>query len=158
MIYKDNYSARDKEHMPADRPGDCLNCKHDYWHHKGWQCFDKTKLDPWPIRKYNTTAPEYAFSNLPKDKRFETQEMRDSISGPQTVHTYAGWNMQPTSPITLEDIAKALGLPSQQTAINVVKKTQSATKDISDWRTWRHDEPGCCACGIRKIDCTYHRP
>jgi hypothetical protein len=28
---------------------------------------------------------------------------------------------------------------------------------VADWRAWAHNCPGDCACGIRRVDCTYHK-
>lgn len=29
--------------------------------------------------------------------------------------------------------------------------------DLSDWRTWAHNRPGDCPCGIARTVCDYHR-
>lgn len=34
---------------------------------------------------------------------------------------------------------------------------QSKILDLSDWRTWRSQAPGQCACGMTKSLCTYHK-
>lgn len=36
-------------------------------------------------------------------------------------------------------------------------KPPPKTLDLSDWRTWRNDAPGHCACGIVRAQCEYHR-
>lgn len=34
---------------------------------------------------------------------------------------------------------------------------KSKMLDLSDWRTWRSQAPGQCACGMTKSLCTYHK-
>jgi len=40
----------------------------------------------------------------------------------------------------------------QESAVQVVVKA-----DLSDWRTWAHNRPGDCPCGIARTMCDYHR-
>lgn len=35
--------------------------------------------------------------------------------------------------------------------------TTNKMLDLSDWRTWRSQAPGQCACGMTKSLCTYHK-
>jgi hypothetical protein len=38
-----------------------------------------------------------------------------------------------------------------------IARTEPKEVDVSDWKTWRHNVPGECVCGIPKERCTYHR-
>lgn len=132
MIYGDHNAKDDCEDSPGCRPGDiCINCNNSWIFHTGWKCRHSTSIST-------------AFSKLPPNERYLTPSMKASLLYPNfgTI----------SAPMLSMDY---LGMPR----INPPAKV-SPTKpitDISDWRAWAHNQPGDCACGINRSQCTYHK-
>ena len=34
---------------------------------------------------------------------------------------------------------------------------EAKKEDMPDWKRWRNDQPGCCPCGISRLDCWIHK-
>lgn len=71
------------------------------------------------------------FSSLEITKRYLTQKMINSLLVPM-------------------DAVKELNKNTSNKSIN-------SEVDVSDWRSWAHNIPGECACGIKRHMCTYHK-
>lgn len=66
MIYSDKLAHGDREYMPERRDDDvCLNCKNDYYDHKGWNCNSKSSVGE--------------FGKISDGMRYLTQSMKDSL-------------------------------------------------------------------------------
>lgn len=76
------------------------------------------------------------FSSTPSDSRYLTRSMRDSLA---SVSVHVG-SIRPK------------GAP-----IRTATPMEKPKADLSDWRTWAHNQPGECPCGIHRQQCTYHR-
>lgn len=68
------------------------------------------------------------YSDLTEVQRYCTQSMLDSVKAERLPNKYLSGN----SSVVMQ-------------------------KDMSDWRSWRHDRKGDCCCGIPRERCDYHR-
>jgi hypothetical protein len=80
------------------------------------------------------------FLSIPFEKRFITARMARSINDDLTKYKY-GHNY-------INNVTK--------TTI-VIDDVKERSVDLSDWRTWAHNRPGECKCGVPKNVCDYHR-
>lgn len=153
MIYKDVYSQYDAEFLPYNRNEDCLNCGQEYTDHDGWRC-------------YNTPAVTDGFGNisgnfsdyLPTDK-YLTQSMKDSIMVNNTnnwlnYHKNLGALSAHLSPFFVK--TPTIGAGASPIYMNEPAH-QTAKPTIDQWQAWAHNQPGDCACGIKREACDYHR-
>jgi hypothetical protein len=53
--------------------------------------------------------------------------------------------------LTVDMVGCSLSKPA--TTVSFPKKTI----DVSNWEEWAHKVEGECACGIKRIDCAYHK-
>lgn len=129
MIYKDSECQKDTDPMPAERDGEgCENCGTSYWEHDGWRC-------------PNSSHRSNHFSNLPSDHRYLTASMQASIVHP----THKAWS---------DALRDAFNEAKQELES---KPEEPKPVDLTDWRTWAHNKPGDCPCGIAKANCEFHR-
>ncbi len=148
MIYKDIFAHRDMLNIPMRRLDDtCINCRKYHFEHDGWRC-------------PSAHAAGKQFSNLCPEDSYMTISMLESLG-------YVV-NMRLTHPIS--DHLGKLDLLFGAFRIQLNDKKISATEpkvvkagepvkevDLTDWRSWAHNKPNDCPCGIKKIDCEFHR-
>jgi alpha-L-arabinofuranosidase len=129
MIYKDADSKCDTEDEPCDREEICLNCN-EYWtDHYGWKCSRVFAS----FDSYGNTISN--FHEYLSTEKYLTQSMKDSILS-KSDYLISHYKF-------LSNLADK---PAHQTA----KPT------IDQWQAWAHNQPGDCACGIKREACDYH--
>jgi len=128
MIYKDSKASGDTEDKPADRHENCLNCNFTWSAHNGWACPSKNMI------YYNKK-----FRDIPGGFYYMTRSMSDSLNA-------GSWNItfpwHKTIPDTIPD---------------TIPSGVAETKDLPEWKIYRNDRHGECACGIVRSTCDYHR-
>lgn len=137
MIYKDFHAIGDSESTPYDRGELCLNCNEYWFDHDGWKCSNvKPILDG---MRYTITD----FSQYLSTDRYLTQSMKDSIMSKSEYLTSHYKFLLSSLDHQFDELSK----PTHQTT----KPT------IDQWQAWAHNQPGDCACGIKKDSCDYHK-
>ena len=162
----------DTEDAPCERPGDppCLNCGKEWGYHNNWAC---------PASGYPDT---YHKSQIPADRRFLTKDMQvasppprqfqkgDKVRRTRLSHNDLGMykgHVYILHSVRANDceVEGILGtyfnlnhFELVSSAAPKVDTSPATATDLSDWRAWRGTPPpGCCACGIQKNMCAYHK-
>lgn len=144
MIYKDFHAIGDSESTPYDRGELCLNCNEYWFDHDGWKCSNvKPILDG---MRYTITD----FSQYLSTDRYLTQSMKDSIvSNASNFASLSSLLRSWKDPIGISSII--------MDELHVEPTHQTTKPTIDQWQAWAHNQPGDCACGIKKDSCDYHK-
>lgn len=133
MIYKDFVSFYDSHHTPYNRRANCLNCGNGYNYHIGWAC----------EVHFDATTRTDCFSIYRQDNQYLTQSMKDSIVS--NANNFAALSRSWKDPHIFMD------------ELHVEPVHQTVKPTIDQWQAWAHNQPGDCACGIKKDSCDYHK-
>jgi len=131
MIYKDAKASNDRSYCPADRGNEpCINCRNLWEDHHDWSCVSN-------YRGLN-------FDDVPEGYRFLTQSMEDSL-------------INPIIQDRMDKALEALEVLDAKVKRIAFPMNKAESKEITEWRISRNDQPGECACGIVRSMCDYHK-
>ena len=131
MIYKDAKASNDGIYYPADRGNEpCINCGNLWGNHHGWGC--------------TRVHMGKNFVNVPEGYRFLTQPMGDSL-------------INPIIQDRMDKALEALEVLDAKVKRIAFPMNKAESKEITEWRISRNDQPGECACGIVRSMCDYHK-
>ena len=97
---------------------------------EGWEYHHGWACDRW----YDIVDNEVDFNKVRAECRYLTQSMKDSIIA-----------------LVPEKVISVINHATEMVKEDILQKR------FDDWRSWAHNRPGECACGIARVQCIYHR-
>ena len=130
-----------------------MNCHEYYDDHEGWKC-SRVASRTDGFGNIVTNFSDY----LPSEK-YLTQSMKDSIMVSNTNNWLNYYKKLGALSAHLSPFfVKTPTIETGASPIYMNEPAHQTTKPtIDQWQAWAHNQPGDCACGIKRETCDYHK-